>query len=68
MKLRDAIKAARKNKCRIQNNGFKVPMCMQDAKSLVYWLLEEPKTYKQSKKILKQLLKSESWKLDYEDT
>ena len=66
MKLRDAIKAAKKSKCRIQNNRFQVPMCMQDAKSLVYWLLEEPKTYKQSKKILKRWLESESWELDYE--
>lgn len=66
MKLRDAIKAAKKSKCRIQNHRLQVSMCTQDAKSLVYWLLEEPKTYKQSKKILKQWLASESWELDYE--
>lgn len=66
MKLRDAIKAAKKNKCRIQNHGLKVSMVGQDAKSLVYWLLREPKSYKESKKILKPWLKSEFWELDYE--
>jgi hypothetical protein len=67
MKLRKAIKLARKNKCRIKNERFKIPMVCQDAKSLVVWLISDTESNGEARRLLTKWLKSDAWELDFDE-
>lgn len=67
MKLRKAIELARKNKCRIKNEQFKIPMVCQDAKSLVVWLISDTESNGEACRLLTKWLKSDAWELDFDE-
>lgn len=66
MKISEAIRLARKEKCHIKNKRLRPPTYCQDAKSLVHWLFTDGKSKKETKKLLKTWLSSDAWELDYE--
>ena len=62
MKLKEAIRLAKKYKSRISSN--QAAMLAQDAKSLIYWLFLNNSTKELDEKILEDILKATDWTLD----
>jgi hypothetical protein len=64
MKLKKAIKKAKKHKTKIKNKNLNQYMRNQTAKSLIHWLLYDPKSNMESFKILAEWLDSDGWELE----
>lgn len=60
MKIKTAIKKAKKEKRMLRGYGFRE----QTAKSLIYWLFVAPKTKTQARKQFEEILNSEDWGLE----